>query len=81
MTQYVNLFLRAMRRSGYNVSNPTELRDLKKAIAEYYNAGYAPGDPKRIQLDDNLDDWARIEPFLDTQHKQGFITKEFIREI
>jgi len=70
-----------MRRSGYNVSNPSELRDLKKAIAEYYNAGYEPGNPKRLYLEDDIDDWQRIEPFLEVQHKQGFITKEFIREV
>ena len=79
--RYINLFLQTMRRSGYDVSNPSELRDLKKAIAEYYNAGYAADDPKRLYLDDSLDDWSRIEPFLETQHKQGFITKEFIRDI
>tara|TARA_B100001996_G_scaffold379436_1_gene365179 strand:+ start:726 stop:2936 length:2211 start_codon:yes stop_codon:yes gene_type:complete len=79
--RYINIFLQAMRRSGYDVSNPSELRDIKKAIAEYYNAGYAPDDPKRLYLDDSLDDWKRIEPFLETQHKQGFITKEFLREV
>ncbi len=66
--RYINIFLQAMRRSGYDVSNPSELRDIKKAIAEYYNAGYAPDDPKRLYLDDSLDDWKRIEPFLESQH-------------
>ena len=82
MSQYTNLFLRAFKRtSGSNASLPSEIRDLKKALAEYYNAGYAPGDPKRMVLQDNLDDWAILDNFLEVIHKQGFIDQHFIKEI
>ena len=80
--RYFNLFLKNMRSTGRSVSNPSEIRDFKKAIAEYFNSGYLPDDPKRIVDTDNLDVIARdLEPLLETQHKQGFLTPELTEEI
>ena len=71
-----------MRSTGRSVSNPSEIRDFKKAIAEYFNSGYLPDDPKRIVDTDNLDVIPqRLEPLLETQHKQGFLTPELTEEI
>ena len=71
-----------MRSTGRSVSNPSEIRDFKKAIAEYFNSGYLPDDPKRIVDTDNLDVIPdRLEPLLVTQHKQGFLTPELTEEI
>ena len=80
--RYFNLFLKNMRSTGRSVSNPSEIRDFKKAIAEYFNSGYLPDDPKRIVDTDNLDVIPdRLEPLLETQHKQGFLTPELTEEI
>jgi len=80
--RYFNLFLKNMRSTGRSVSNPSEIRDFKQAIAEYFNSGYLPDDPKRIVETDNLDVIARdLDPLLETQHKQGFLTPELTEEI
>jgi hypothetical protein len=78
---WLQLLLNAIRGTGRSVSKPSEIRDLKKAIAEYYNAGYAVGDPKRMVLTETLDDWDGINRFLEVQHKQGFIDEAFAEEI
>ena len=82
MFKYWDQLVAYLRGMGHAVSTPSDIKNLKLAIAEKMNEGYAPGDPKRMtpeQIDNSF-----AEPFdnyLYTQTEKGRITQELAEEI
>ena len=82
MFKYWDQLVAFLRGMGHSVSTPSDIKNLKTAIAERMNEGYAVGDPKRItpeQIDNSFADI--FDDYLYTQTQQGRITEELAEEI
>ena len=81
MFKYFDQLVAYLRGMGHAVSTPSDIHNLKKAIAEKMNEGYAPGDPKRITTEEIEGGVERFDDYLYTQAETGRITQEFAEEI
>ena len=81
MFKYWDQLTAYLRGMGHSVSTPSDLQNLKKAIAEKMNEGYAPGDPKRVTQDEIEGGAGRFDDYLYTQTEKGRITEELAEEI
>jgi len=82
MFKYWDQLVAYLRGMGHAVSTPSDIKNLKTAIAERMNEGYPPGDPKRItpeQIEDSFAD--TFDNYLYTQTEKGRITEELAEEI
>ena len=81
MFKYWDQLTAYLRGMGHSVSTPSDMQNLKRAIAEKMNEGYAPGDPKRITQDEIEGGAGRFDDYLYTQTEKGRITEELAEEI